>query len=121
MEHKTGRGERIAQARRLLGVALHQDMPRRAAAELFGVSSPTWTRWEAEDDRPTYENLQRFAQLCQEHGIAGVTAAWLEFAEGEGPLTITPVVKHQPARHIKKHGRVVKPGDAKTERNRRRA
>lgn len=85
VSQSTGRGERIAQARRLLGVALHQDMPRKAVAELLGVSGPTWTRWEAEDDRPTYENLQLFARLCQEHGLTGVTAAWLEFGEGEGP------------------------------------
>lgn len=95
---KTGRGERIAQARRLLGVVLHQDMPQRAAAELMGKSGATWSRWESEDDRPAYENLVAFAQLCRAHGLPEITAAWLEFGEGEGPPQIGKPLSRVPTK-----------------------
>lgn len=84
-EKSTGIGGRLAKARRFLAVVLDEDMPRSRAAELLGVSAPTWTRWEKEDDRPSRDNVLTFARLCQDSGLVGVTAAWLEYGEGEGP------------------------------------
>lgn len=102
----TGRGKRLAQARRLLGVVLQRDVTQSVAAEMVGTTGASWSRWESEKDRPKHENLMAFVRILAEYGLPEITASWLEFGEGQGP----PVIGQAPA----KSQVTIKPFAAKT-------
>lgn len=89
----SGRGKRLAQARRLLGVVLQRDVTQSVAAEMVGTTGASWSRWESEKDRPKAENLLAFVKILRDHGLPEITASWLEFGEGSGP----PQIGHAPA------------------------
>jgi hypothetical protein len=121
MPELTSEAQRIAYTRRLWGLVLGEDVVREVAARMLGVSSVTWGRWESEGHNIGRDNLQRIAEKSAELGLPQITPAWLAWGEGEGPpmITVTPVAPR--ARHIKKRGKVVRPGDAKADGHRRRA
>jgi transcriptional regulator with XRE-family HTH domain len=64
-------GNRIAQARRELGVRLGKDVLPATLAEMLGVNASTVTRWEANEKAPSGENLIRLAELL------GVSATYI--------------------------------------------
>src|SRR5690242_6838144 len=86
-----GYGARIAQARRLLSVAMEKDVTQAVLGDLIGSGLGTVSRWESEEMRPRRKWLEAISQLCAEWGIAGVTPGWLDYAEGQGPLRFLPV------------------------------
>lgn len=77
------RGQRLAQARRLLAVALAKDLSQKDMAAMVDVSNTTWNRWEADDDRLKEENLSKIVDLFACNGMAYITAAWIEYGVGE--------------------------------------
>ncbi len=97
IQEKPGIGDRLAQARRVLGAAMHQDMTRKAAAALIGVTGPTWTRWENGDDKPSDENLIRFVRICAQYGLPGITLGWINYGEGSGPPRVGSHRPEKPA------------------------
>lgn len=86
------RGKRIAQTRRLWAVVLGEDVPQARAGSFVGVSGATWSRWESDDDTPRRASLEAIAAQSRELGLPGVTAGWLDYAEGEG----LPIIGHAP-------------------------
>lgn len=93
------RGKRLAQARRLWAVVLGQDVSQVDAGAFVGVSGATWSRWETDTDNPRRASLEAIAEMSRELGLPGVTAGWLDYAEGEGPPIIgkAPEVKRRKA------------------------
>lgn len=81
-------GQRIAQARRELGVEEHRDITQSDLAERLGVSQATVNRWEGdvEGKQPRDENVIALAK------VLGVTPGWLRY--GQEP-------KHPPLDTIK--------------------
>lgn len=114
------RGKRLAQARRLWAAALGQDVSQVDAGAMVGVSGATWSRWETDTDNPRRGALEKIAEKSAALGLPQITAGWIDYNEGEGPPQIgNPTVVSKPARHIKKHGKIVKPGDAKPQHRRK--
>lgn len=66
-------GERIAQARRELGVRTRTDVNPSDVAEALGVSPATVYRWESNEKSPRDDTLAKLAKYL------GVTPAYLRY------------------------------------------
>lgn len=71
-------GERVAHARRLLGVTKLVDLSQADLAKLVDVDESTIHRWESDLRKPRDASLLRLAK------VLGVTAGWLD--HGAGPM-----------------------------------
>ena len=90
-------GDRIAQARREMGVRLRRDVFAAEVAEAVGVTASNYSRWEANERVPREDALERLA------AVFGVTPAFLrygiqpgDFREGHGEIVAgrgAPVVR----------------------------
>jgi transcriptional regulator with XRE-family HTH domain len=75
-------GDRIAQARRELGVRLHRDVLQSDVAEAIGVSGASVSQWEAGIKSPREDTLAKLAAYL------GVTPAYLRYGI---PSDVRPV------------------------------
>ena len=90
-------GERIAQARRLLGVEERADVMVPDLAKRVGVTAASLYNWESDGAVPGEANLTKLAE------VLGVSPAWLrygvqpgDFREGRGEIVAgrgAPVVR----------------------------
>lgn len=79
-------GERLAQERREKAVRERRDITAAEVAREIGVSTPTYSRYEANLTKPDDDTLARAAKYL------GVTRSWLRFGEGE-KYAAPPIVK----------------------------
>lgn len=80
-------GERIAQARRELGVRRVADITPAELAKEIGVTPATVYRWESNEKAPSAVSLAKLAD------VLGVTRSYLAFGEGpkEAPRREPPL------------------------------
>lgn len=69
-------GERIAQARRELGVLLQQDVPPAELARMLGINQGTLSAWESNRNRPSEESLAKLEEIF---APVGRDRAWLRY------------------------------------------
>lgn len=80
-----GYGARMAQARRVLSVAMKKDVTQTVLGDLIGSGMGSVSRWESEEMRPRRKWLEAIARLAEEWGVPGIDEAWLDYGKGEGP------------------------------------
>lgn len=82
-------GQRIAQARRELGVRLRHDIGVREMATGARVSYEAARSWEAGTKKPSEESLEALADYL------GVTLAWLRYGTGIKMAEAKPDETHE--------------------------
>lgn len=77
-------GDRIAQARRELGVRLRRDVAQRDVAKAIGMSAAAVSQWEADDRTPSEAVITKLAAYF------GVTPAYLRYGIVAGHSPVPP-------------------------------
>ena len=78
-------GDRVADARRRLGVRLRRDILAADLAKMAGVPSSTVTRVESGETKPNEQTVERLAKALQ------VTPAYLRYGLAAEPTPVIPV------------------------------
>lgn len=95
-ESGRGFGERLAQARRLLGVIHWRDVRPADLAEMLDTSTANVSRWEGSKRAPRDETLELLAAFFRRHGLASASAAWLRYGVGGSAMEMAHALVTQP-------------------------